>query len=52
MNNFNAKEIQKSALYIQERLEMFQSKEAVKKIVLQNNNSLLKRFLDYLKVKR
>jgi len=52
MNNFQAKEIRKSALYIQEKLAMFESKEAVKKILLQEKDSLVKRVINYLKVKR
>ncbi len=52
MNNFQAKEIKKSALYIQERLEMFESKEAVKKVLLEEKDSVFKKFFSYLRVKR
>lgn len=48
MNNFNAKEIRKARVYLQDKLDMFKSKEKIKNIIIKNRESVLTKILNFI----
>lgn len=48
MNNFRAKEIKNAGMYLQEKLDIFKSQEEIKKVVLQDRESILTKMINSL----